>query len=396
MATDKHSARFYDYIAGTAEAGGVGDPEGSALDNGAVAATAATGTGFDGDLVTLGIYYPNLVAGDLENYGSAVVVAGTTTFPNVLSLPQANAPPPDTYIIGSSVDFTNTDILINYPATYEGVTTLTSPFNGFQFATAAGDAPITGVALKSTNIRGLTNADLTFSAHTIDLNLSDLTLPVGVLPSIDVTATFGAAPPPLTVLDTTTGQSITATGTAYVGPVAGLQEEYINLTTDSLNITATTPNWFIAGGSGENGIAVTSGNNIIDGGDGSNFLTGGTGHDSFYLDDRAPTAPIFSTIVNFHSGDNVTVWGVNATDFTLLELNGQGAIGYTGLDFIFSAAGHPATSFVLAGYTSADLAGDSGERLSDAACGVTGYLQPCQPRSAGWRDLYRLLAYIGW
>ena len=117
------------------------------------------------------------------------------------------------------------------------------------------------------------------------------------------------------------------------------------------------PNVFIHTGSGTDAIDVSSanGNNVLDGGTGSNFLTGGTGTDNFYLDDRNPNSNIFSTIVNFHSGDNATVFGVDATDFTMQELDNQGAIGHTGLDIIFTAPGHPVASFVLAGYTSADL-----------------------------------------
>ncbi len=83
---------------------------------------------------------------------------------------------------------------------------------------------------------------------------------------------------------------------------------------------------------------------------------------TFYLDNRSPNAPIFSTIVHFHAGDNATVFGVNATNFSVLELDNQGAKGYTGLDIIFSAPGHTATSFVLAGYSTADLS--AGGRLS--------------------------------
>ena len=62
-----------------------------------------------------------------------------------------------------------------------------------------------------------------------------------------------------------------------------------------------------------NTITGNSGNNILDGGTGSNFLTGGSGNDTFYLDDRAPDSPIWSTIVNFHSGDEATVWGVTCS-----------------------------------------------------------------------------------
>ena len=165
--------------------------------------------------------------------------------------------------------------------------------------------------------------------------------------------------------DTTTNTVTTQTGEAYNGPVAGLQHQIIDITPDSLNITSSTPNVFIHTGSGTDGIDVSqvNGNNVVDGSTGSNFLIGGTGNDTFYMDDRNPSAPIFSTIVNFHSGDNATVWGVNPTDFKLTLLDNQGAAGALGLDFIFSAPGHIDTSFVLAGYVSADL---TNGRLSES------------------------------
>ena len=85
------------------------------------------------------------------------------------------------------------------------------------------------------------------------------------------------------------------------------------------------------------------------------FLTGGTGADTFFLDDRSPVADVFSTIVNFHAGDNATVFGVNQTNFKLNTLDNQGAANAKGLDFGFSAAGHANANIVLAGYSSADL-----------------------------------------
>nr|WP_294528259.1 hypothetical protein [uncultured Rhodopila sp.] len=152
--------------------------------------------------------------------------------------------------------------------------------------------------------------------------------------------------------DSTTIQEV-----PYVGPVAGLQHQYIDITTASLNITATAPNSFIATGSGNDSINVSrvNGNNVLDGGGGSNFLTGGTGDDTFYLDASNPTAATMSTVVNFHSGDDLTIWGVNLSDFTETLVNNAGAAGYTGLAVVFSAPGRPAESVVLAGYTSADL-----------------------------------------
>ena len=163
------------------------------------------------------------------------------------------------------------------------------------------------------------------------------------------------------VFDVTRGHSIPAIGEAYHGPVAGLKNEYINITSDNLNVSAFTPNWFIHTGSGTDAIAVNSGTNVLDGGTGSNFLTGGSGTDTFFVDDRGPTADIWSTVNGFHAGDAATIWGVTPQDFKLTWVNGQGAAGFTGLTLHATAAGRPTASLTLAGYTQADL---SNGRLS--------------------------------
>lgn len=161
--------------------------------------------------------------------------------------------------------------------------------------------------------------------------------------------------PTLTVFDTTTNQSVAAVGQTYSGPVAGLTSEYITSTTDSLNVAVTTPGWFIHTGSGNDAITVSSGTNVIDGSTGSNFLTGGSGTDTFYVDDRNATAPIWSTINNFHAGDAATIWGVTPSDFTLTWTNGLGAPGYTGLTLGATSATTPAVDLTLVGYATADL-----------------------------------------
>jgi Ca2+-binding RTX toxin-like protein len=165
----------------------------------------------------------------------------------------------------------------------------------------------------------------------------------------------GGGTPGLSVLDVTTGRPVTATATAYTGPVAGLQNQYINVTPDNLNISVSTPNWFIHSGAGMDAIAVSGGINVLDGGTGSNFLTGGTGTDTFFVDDRNAPADIWSTVNNFHTGDAATIWGVTPQDFQLAWADGQGAAGYTGLTAHFTAAGHATASLTLSGYTSADL-----------------------------------------
>jgi hypothetical protein len=99
---------------------------------------------------------------------------------------------------------------------------------------------------------------------------------------------------------------------------------------------------------------------VLDGGTGSNFLVGGVLSnqtiDTFFVDDREPTSPIWSTVVNFHSGDAATIWGITPSDFALSWVDGQGATGYTGLTLHATAAGLPTASLTLAGFTSADLA----------------------------------------
>jgi V8-like Glu-specific endopeptidase len=157
------------------------------------------------------------------------------------------------------------------------------------------------------------------------------------------------------VFDTTTNRPIAATEQAYTGPVSGLKEQYINITSDSLNISVDTPNWFIHSGSGNDAIAVNSGVNVLDGGTGSNFLTGGSGNDTFFVDDRGPTADIWTTVNNFHPGDAATIWGVTPQDFGLNWVDGQGASGFTGLTLHATESGKPTASLTLAGYSTADL-----------------------------------------
>jgi len=160
--------------------------------------------------------------------------------------------------------------------------------------------------------------------------------------------------PPLTVGNTTTGQPVAANGQPYTGPVSGLQQQYINITTENLNIAATTPGWFIRSGSGDDAIAVSGGTNVLDGGSGSSFLTGGSGTDTFFVDADA-TATTWSTVTNFHAGDAVTLFGVTPDDFTLSWIDGAGAAGYTGLTLFATKAGQPDTLLTLAGFSSAAL-----------------------------------------
>jgi beta-glucanase (GH16 family) len=167
--------------------------------------------------------------------------------------------------------------------------------------------------------------------------------------------------PGIAVEDTSSQQTVDASTTPYTGPVSGVGNQYINITSDSLNISVDTPDWFIHSGSGNDAIAVSSGTNVLDGGTGSNFLSGGSGTDTFFVDDRGPTADIWSTASNFHAGDAATIWGITSQDFNLTWADGQGAAGYTGLTLHATAPGMPIASLTLVGFTQADL---SNGRLS--------------------------------
>lgn len=213
--------------------------------------------------------------------------------------------------------------------------------------TATGPAPSTMVL--TGNIAAGATVESDAVVHNTELSVANNDF------NLSVTDTPAPGSPGLTVFDTSTNQFVPAIALPYTGPVSGVTEEYINLTSDNINITATTPNWFLHSGSGEDAIQVSSGTNVLDGGTGSNFLVGGTGQDQFYVDDRGATKDIWSTVAGFHSGDSATVWGVTPQDFSLNWVDGQGATGFTGVTLHATAADKPIASLTLSGFTTADL-----------------------------------------
>jgi serralysin len=162
--------------------------------------------------------------------------------------------------------------------------------------------------------------------------------------------------PGVVVSDGSTGQAVaTVTMQPYNGPVAGVTQQVVSITAESLNISATAPNLFIHTGSGTDAIQASSGTNVLDGGTGSNFVTAGSGTDTVFVDARGATSDTWSTIANFHSGDAATLWGVSAST-SVQSVDGQGAAGATGLTLHAGAAGGPTASITLAGFSTADRA----------------------------------------
>ncbi len=135
------------------------------------------------------------------------------------------------------------------------------------------------------------------------------------------------------ITDSATGTSGGDNGTAYTGPTAGLQQQYLWASPADAAITATVPNVFLRGGTGNDALQVQGGTNVLDGGAGSNFLTGGTGADggtdTFFVDGRGG-ASTWSTIANFHHGDSFTLFGFNAGTSTRPWTALDGAAGHQG------------------------------------------------------------------
>ena len=122
-------------------------------------------------------------------------------------------------------------------------------------------------------------------------------------------------------------------GTAYTGSVNYLEHEYIWSGSGGRAVATSTTNVFIHGGDGDDAISVTSGRNVLDGGAGSNFLTGGRGEDggtdTFFVDVRGGQT-VWDTVVNFHQGDAVTMWGFQPGVTTMNWSENEGAEGARG------------------------------------------------------------------
>lgn len=146
----------------------------------------------------------------------------------------------------------------------------------------------------------------------------------------------------LAVFDETAQQAVIAKGGAYGGPVSGIQNQFVDVASDDLNAALSTKNWYVKTGSGEDAIAAFGGTNVLDGGAGSNFLSGATGadggSDTFFLDGRDPD-PTWDTIVNFHPGDALTLWGFIPGTSAASWAASAGAAGYTGVTLHASLAG---------------------------------------------------------
>ena len=202
---------------------------------------------------------------------------------------------------------------------------------------AAADLAVTGM-----NLNGAAVADA--AGNAADLS-GVVTNPAGTLAVLDN----------FSYTDAVTNVSGTATGTPYTGPVSYLDWQYIWASPDAAAVRANVANAFVKGNSGRDALQVTGGSNVLDGGRDSNFLVGASGADSgfdtFYVDGRGGEVT-WSTVVNFHQGDQATIFGFTAGLSTMSFTENEGADGYRGLTLHSELSG-PQTgvnaSFTFAG-----------------------------------------------
>jgi len=226
--------------------------------------------------------------------------------------------------------------------------TFNAPASTLQVHGLQGTTTVSGFqARDAIDLAGITGATLTTDASGTTVTAAGGgALKLGTAPTGSVFKLYGDAhggtnvlldSPPLAnaieYTDTVTNTSGMATNNSYTGPVDYLQRQYILSATHGTAMRANTPNVFLKGGSGDDALQVTSGNNVLDGGGGSNFLVGGKGADggtdTFFVDGRGGVVT-WSSIVNFHHGDAVTVFGFTGGVSTLPLTDNDGAAGYTG------------------------------------------------------------------
>ena len=123
-------------------------------------------------------------------------------------------------------------------------------------------------------------------------------------------------------------------GSDYAGPTDYLRAEYGYDGTDNVYLVANVANVFLYSGTGGQDVMVAkAGSNVLDGRSGSNWMVGATGADggtdTFFVDNRSGQVA-WSSLVNFHAGDMLTLWGFDPVAGVAQFSDNMGAAGYQG------------------------------------------------------------------
>ncbi len=322
--------------------------DGSIVNNGVISYRAASGTS-QGDTLNASVSgtgqirltgSANLsISGQVSSGQSIVFEKGTATL-NITALGAFQ---------GSVVGYANNDILTGEGARWDNLFyQQTSDGGNLQLRLA------NGVVVSSIHFVGAYSPTASFSVTQ--------TATGGPISQTTIRVQDGEQPARFNINDQTTGVLSTDPGIPYSDPnVPSLQFRYAYSGSDPVVIGANVANVFMNGGAAGDALNAFAGSNVLDGGGGSNFLVGapGTdgGADQFYVDERG-AAETWSTLVNFHKGDSVTIFGFKGGFSTEQLLASDGANGYQGVT-IHSAIGGLGTpingSVTFTGVTMADF-----------------------------------------
>jgi hypothetical protein len=221
--------------------------------------------------------------------------------------------------------------------------------------------PVTTASQPATQIVNLNAAPLVIDTATA-VNLNTATAWIqNAFESDRLVNTAGntaAAPPDnFHFVDYTVNVRASIPGDVFKGVTPSIAFQFLDLTPDNLGITALSPSVFIKSGSGNDVLVADSGRNILSADSGLNMMVGSTtGKDTFLAD--ASTANATASILNFHTGDDAAILGLNASDFTYTLKD-----SVAGLEIAATPAtltGKISAEIVLPGFTVSDI----GTRLS--------------------------------
>ena len=252
------------------------------------------------------------------------------------------------------------------------ISLITQPYTSYAY-TSTGAA--SGVLTLSNG--GTTLASIAFDGIYQQSDFTLITTTTGNVSTTAITTTVAPPAQDVELVDAVLQLSSLDASSAYSGPVIGLQRQYIWAGNDSAGIAALSKNVFLKGGAGNDALQAFGGSNVLDGGGGSNFLTGATGadggKDTFFVDVR--TGITWGSIVNFHPGDAMTLFGFQAGQSAFSWTASDGAASFKGAT-IHAELGGAGTgtnaSVTFAGVSLADA--QSKFTISTGATGGAGYL----------------------
>ncbi len=207
------------------------------------------------------------------------------------------------------------------------ISLITQPFTSYAYASSGAAS---GVLTLSNG--GAALASIAFDGAYQQSDFTLTTTTIGNVTNTTITTTVAPPAQDIELLDSVLDLSAFDASSAYSGPVIGLQHQYIWAGNDSVGIAALSNNVFLKGSAGNDALQAAGGSNVLDGGGGSNFLTGAAGadggKDTFFVDGRTGTT--WDSIVDFHPGDAMTLFGFQAGQSAFSWTASDGAAGFQG------------------------------------------------------------------